>query len=431
MRAPTLLATVLTLVWLLPTPVLAGLETLPTLPTALEAGAAPTPGKPLARVELATGEALLISGGKAWRAASGMALADGDLLQVPEGARLRVAFNNGDAMHLGVGSLLDIKDRQEGWLARIWRGAIAIYAAPHARGGGQLETHRGILEAGEGKLGMVVPEPGGPVTVYAFNNWRAWEEQDKAYQPDTARRDWQLRAIWKGVGSDIAIPAGGMLRVAETTRQMEVDPGFEVDFTYHTSPEAEALRQSIQAFDQGRLEAAKVGFAQLQQAFPKNAFAAYYLGLLALEADQTQEAIRQWQRYSQLDPSGASDKGIPERLTLLIHQHMKDEIELALKQESAMGDAKPEPGSVAVLPYINRGDASQALLAKGLAALIVTDLSKVPGLKVLERAKLQKLMDELSLSQSGIVEQQSALRAGRLMRAEKLLIGDYKVEKLK
>lgn len=409
----------------------AAMDAPPAIPASIESSPSAAPAKSLARVELATGAPLLLSAGRVWRAETGQALGDGDVLQVPEGARVRMVFANGDALHLGAGTLLDVKEQTDGWLARMWRGAAAIYAAPGARGRGLLETQRGVLEAGEGKMGVVAPEIGGAITLYAFNNWRAWEGQGQAYALDAASQDWRVNAIWHGVGGDIPVQAGDMLRVADATRRAELNPEFEVDFTYHTSPEADALRLAVNSYDQGDRAAAQSTFGKIQQAFPKNSFAAYYLGLIALESEKTFEAIRQWQLYAQLDPEGAARRGVPGKLTLMVNQQLKDEIEQALKQEGSMSDAKPEPGTVAVLPYINRGDAAQAVLAKGLTALIVTDLSKVPGLKVLERAKLQKLVDELTLSKSGIVEQQSALRAGRLMRAEKLLIGDYKVENLK
>ena len=83
---------------------------------------------------------------------------------------------------------------------------------------------------------------------------------------------------------------------------------------------------------------------------------------------------------------------------------------------------------MAVLPFMNRGDPAQATLSKGLTAMVISDLSKIPDLKVLERAKLQKLLDEMKLSDSGLVEQKSAIRAGRLMKAEKIMLGDYQLQ---
>ncbi len=55
------------------------------------------------------------------------------------------------------------------------------------------------------------------------------------------------------------------------------------------------------------------------------------------------------------------------------------------------------------------------MLKKGVNALIIVELMKVPGLKVLERTKIEKLLDEIALSQSGLVNENTAVRAGRIM----------------
>jgi TolB-like protein len=67
-------------------------------------------------------------------------------------------------------------------------------------------------------------------------------------------------------------------------------------------------------------------------------------------------------------------------------------------------------------------------MAKGLAAMIIADLSKVPGLKVLEREKVQLLVDEARLGSSGIADPRSAVRTGQLLRAEKVIVGNFEVQ---
>ena len=67
-------------------------------------------------------------------------------------------------------------------------------------------------------------------------------------------------------------------------------------------------------------------------------------------------------------------------------------------------------------------------MAKGLAAMIIADLSKVPGLKVLEREKVQLLVNEAKLGDSGLADRASAVRSGRLMRAEKVVVGNFEVQ---
>lgn len=411
--------------------VLADLGPKPVLPQTTTSRAVSTSGKTIARVDLLVGAPLLATAEGVGLLQTGLMLGPDSVIRVPAGARVRIGFPNGDALHLGEGTTLALRGQSEGWRAQAWEGAITVYAAPSARGRGTLETPQGALDAGEGKLGVVVPESG-EVAVYAFNNWRAWDsrEKDAAYRLDAAGQDWRIDAHWRAnTGASQPLAAGRMLIQRDNTaRLVALDPEIEVDLTHVTSPEGMALRAAIDLYQKGEAARARNGMQQVQRAFPRNAQAAYYLGLIALEAEQQFEAIRQWQLYIQIDPEGAAKQGIPERVTLLLNEEMRDEIQKALKQEADLNAAKPEPGTVAVLPFVNRGDEAQAVLSKGLTAMVVTDLSKVPGIRVLERAKLQKLADEIALSQSGLVDEKEAVRAGRLMRAEKLMIGDYKIQ---
>ena len=110
-------------------------------------------------------------------------------------------------------------------------------------------------------------------------------------------------------------------------------------------------------------------------------------------------------------------------------QSIQDEVKQAIANEKTLSELAPEPNSIAVHPLINKGAEQYGPIGKGLTAFVITDLAKVPGLKVLEREKLQKLIDEIKLSQTGaLVETTSRVRAGRIMRAEKLMIGDYLIE---
>jgi tetratricopeptide (TPR) repeat protein len=63
-------------------------------------------------------------------------------------------------------------------------------------------------------------------------------------------------------------------------------------------------------------------------------------------------------------------------------------------------------------------------LAKGLAEMTVTDLSKVPSLQVVERLKTEKLLAELKLAQSSAFDSTTAPRLGKLLGAARVLGGD-------
>jgi hypothetical protein len=161
---------------------------------------------------------------------------------------------------------------------------------------------------------------------------------------------------------------------------------------------------------------------------PTEKIVAYYLGLTALELKDNDAALNYLQQYARDDPDTARERGVNQLVTLLLTKQLQDEVKQALQQENKLTQDKPEPNTIAVQAFTNRGDPAYAALAKGIAAMVITDLSKIPGLKVLERQKVQKLMDEISLSESGLVSQDNLVKAGRLMRAEKVVVGSFGVQ---
>jgi TolB-like protein len=77
-----------------------------------------------------------------------------------------------------------------------------------------------------------------------------------------------------------------------------------------------------------------------------------------------------------------------------------------------------------VLPWTFIGtDASLAPLSVGLAHLVITDLAKISGLTLVERERIQVMLDEMAMAGEGRVDQGTAARAGRLLRASRVVQG--------
>lgn len=149
---------------------------------------------------------------------------------------------------------------------------------------------------------------------------------------------------------------------------------------------------------------------------------ALYLGLSYLRAGDQSKAIAAWKQYVRLDSGSEGRREVSKYLTLLLQDEAKRTAREILQQEKQIAvtiDAK----TIAVSPFENLGQQTYAPLSKGLAAMIITDLSKVKTLKVVERVQLKALLDELKLSQSGLVDAKSALRVGKLLGAGKITTG--------
>jgi TolB-like protein len=86
---------------------------------------------------------------------------------------------------------------------------------------------------------------------------------------------------------------------------------------------------------------------------------------------------------------------------------------------------------VAVLYFDNGAlvrPADYAPLSKGMADMLITELSGNGKLRVVERDRLQTILDELKLAESDRVDRGTAVRIGRLLNARHLLTGGYVVD---
>jgi TolB-like protein len=84
----------------------------------------------------------------------------------------------------------------------------------------------------------------------------------------------------------------------------------------------------------------------------------------------------------------------------------------------------PEPLVISVLYFEDRIHLREfAWLRKGLADMLITDLSQAPGLEVVQREHLEVVLREQSLQAAGRVEEKTAVRIGRLTGATVILMG--------
>lgn len=191
---------------------------------------------------------------------------------------------------------------------------------------------------------------------------------------------------------------------------------------------ARGLANGLEAFRAENYPAAREFFQGVLNAAPSESIVNYYLGLIALKEQRNVDALQLLQKYAREDAEGAVQRGVGQTITLLSTQQLQFEVATALARERSVSSAPPEPNSIAVQAFSGTGDAHARVLAKGIAAMVISDLLQVPGLKVLEREKVQLLLDEMQLGDSGMADPTTAARSGRLMRAEKVVVGSFGVQ---
>lgn len=95
-----------------------------------------------------------------------------------------------------------------------------------------------------------------------------------------------------------------------------------------------------------------------------------------------------------------------------------------LAKEKGLG-APGAPNTLAIFPFQNKtGKPELDPVQKGMALMLITDLSQIKSLQVVERVKLQALVDEMELGKSGLVNMDEAPRVGKLLGAQRLIGGD-------
>lgn len=90
--------------------------------------------------------------------------------------------------------------------------------------------------------------------------------------------------------------------------------------------------------------------------------------------------------------------------------------------------AKP---TVAVMYFTNGAignNADYAPLSKGLAEMLITELSANTNIRVVERDRLQSLLDEQNLAASGRVEKETAAKIGKTLGALHMLMGSFVID---
>ncbi|MEP6834436.1 MAG: CsgG/HfaB family protein [Gemmatimonas sp.] len=99
-----------------------------------------------------------------------------------------------------------------------------------------------------------------------------------------------------------------------------------------------------------------------------------------------------------------------------------------IAQEASLSFANIPENSLSVAPLtVQSADTSYSALGFGMAALLVTDLSRSPGLVLVERQRLDAVVRELKLAETRRVDTLTAPRVGKLIGARRLVVGNIDI----
>ena len=186
----------------------------------------------------------------------------------------------------------------------------------------------------------------------------------------------------------------------------------------------EAWRElGIAQYKKGEFEEAEKTLIQANQV--KSDPAAYlYLGMIFEQNNKYDSAIEFYTTALSLEPEGEIRSLVRAHIDRLMSQKIKEETDLALKNESKIEVSSIPQNTIAVVNF----DGSHlppdiAPISAGLAEFTSIDLAKVKSLRVVERLKIDAIMNELKLETSEYADPKSAPRMGRLIGSRRIVTG--------
>jgi tetratricopeptide (TPR) repeat protein len=180
----------------------------------------------------------------------------------------------------------------------------------------------------------------------------------------------------------------------------------------------------IAYYKAGRWADARTTLQRARELAPKDGVVALYLGMAAEQQGDLATARTAYTSYLSVGRTSRARGELRKRLAALTQQEVRAAAKQALVAEQQLGAQPGNARTVAVLPLRFSGaDSTLVPLERGVAELLVTDLSRSPQLTIVERERMQALIDEMALSRQQAGDPSTTLRAGRLMRAGRVVSG--------
>ena len=174
----------------------------------------------------------------------------------------------------------------------------------------------------------------------------------------------------------------------------------------------------------GRHSEARATLERAQTLAPRDGVVALYLGLGAEERGDWVAAREAYGRYLAHGRTSRVRRQVRRRMAAIRGRELTQLARAALADETRLTTTAGSPRTIAVLPLRYTGsDSTLRPLERGLADLMVTDLARSRAITVVERDRLQSLVEEMRLAETSAVDAATAARSGRLVGAGRIVQG--------
>jgi len=162
---------------------------------------------------------------------------------------------------------------------------------------------------------------------------------------------------------------------------------------------------------------------QVARRTPQYGKALYYLGGCYEAQKKIDKAAEIFRRYSLLETSDPYREAMKWRSEWISKQNLAQEIRRAVAEESSINAGSLPKETVAVLYFTNPPKNNWSPLQKGIAQLIIDDLSNIEQIRVVGRDKVQRLMEIQGWKPQSIAQDARNLQIGKLLGARNLVRG--------
>lgn len=220
----------------------------------------------------------------------------------------------------------------------------------------------------------------------------------------------------------LAACGGSALQLGDITPEQV--PALEAERAQRPSDPVTMTRLGVGYFRANQLPEARAILDSAVVQDPQNGVAAIYVGMVAESQGEFTAARTAYEGAVSASRSTEVRNTARQRLSLIGRRELEFQARQALAQEAELSQAPPEENTIAVMPFAYTGTNEEiAPLTRGFAQLVVTDLAKSRQVRVLERERMQVMVDEMRLGADQQADPASAARSGRLLRASRVVQG--------
>lgn len=182
-------------------------------------------------------------------------------------------------------------------------------------------------------------------------------------------------------------------------------------------------------FKSGRFSEAAAALEKTDQLNSNDPRTICYLGLSYELSRQRDLAQATFLKYLDISPQSPYRRWLKGRHELVARQELKEEMLALLQKNLEKGPEAMLDQDVAVLPFTYHGqDQKYFLLGKGLQQLIINDLSRAPGLKIVGRRRVQALLEQISAHETLLSKAENRTAwIGKTLGAETVIQGGYNI----